>query len=307
MNDLYDLDSAKAKEIEDSSKAKSAGVICPRNNKSIGGRCMVCEALQPLWRYPDGTEEKDVARRKKATLSYFMNVVMPSAKEKPIIMCMGRKIANYLIDSVKDPNMGFRKMAHPEEGQGFWLVIKKSKSDGAGRFPVYNAVKGDTCDWTVAQEVLDKRADLSQENLIKMLKNNELNSDNFYNISELKFDESIKVRVLPPWNLSDETKQDYRWFCMMVWRHWGGVTEAEVNGETPVDLTLPQTNGKNGDMPTTKAETPAKEEPVKEKSDEKPPCFGMPHFHDPEDDDCKECSYFDKCAVKIERDKLKNS
>ena len=309
-NDPWELSQGDAEQMKNMTKGSgSAGVFCPKRNVSIGGPCNVCNTLQPMWDFPEGTKERKLASKKKATVSYFLNVILSGDRTKSIVLEIGKKAGDYIIDAIYDPDKNWKMIAHPVANKGFYTKIKKRKGDMG--FNTYDTFRGDPCDWEVSKEVLGNMTQLSQENLIRMISAGELvEGENFMRISSLKMDETITFRVLPPWNYKDGGKA----ILTPVFRHYG-VSQAEVDGTVPMNTSLddgeethqPAEHGKkvDNDPPWTVDESKKTTEQV---SGTKQPCFGAIEpmvFYDSEDEDCKKCVDKVECIKMVDYKKKK--
>jgi hypothetical protein len=313
--DPWELDQDAANSMKKMTKSGgSGGAFCPKRNTSIGKQCKACEALQALWEYPDGSRERKIASTKSAKVSYFMNVVLASDKTKSIVLEIGKKAGDYIINSIYDPDKNWKMVAHPLENKGFEVKIKKFK--GERDFNAYDVFRGDTCDWGIPESVLESLTNLDQENVINMLLNGTLvEGDNFIRSSSLKLDETLAFRICPPWNY----KQGGTAILTPVFRHWGGVTQAEIEGLTPVNISSedevgateePKKSEPSMDVPWSTD----KKEDTKQEVGSKSTCFGVIEpmvFFDSDDPDCKECKSFEECGREVTRKtkkkQLKNS
>lgn len=264
------------------------GVFCPKRNISIGSPCRVCDALQPLWDFPKGSKERDTASNKSAKVSYFLNIVLSSNKEKSLVLELGKKAGDYILNSIYDPDMNWKMVAHPLSGKGFDVKIKKQKGDLG--FNAYNTFKGEVCDWDVPKSVLDNLTDISQAKVIEMLTNGTLvEGENFFRITSLKLDETLTFRICPPW----DHKTGGKFIITPVFRHWKGVTQAEVDGTVSVNLSAVETEVEDSGTEKQTADVPWKDDAVETKSTTtRKACFGAIDpavFYDSDDDDCKSC------------------
>ena len=296
-NDMYMINPDEVKDIKSGLKTNSAGVICPKMNKQIGEPCNVCEALQPLWKYPKNSPERDLASSKKAKVNFYINVVLPEDPSKSYILELGKNAGNEIIDGIE--KKGWNDIVHPKAGMGRELTITKGQnSSGYNTYsvsPVLNKAEYD-----VPDEVLDNLPNL--DNMIDMIKNGELDDDNLIRVSDIKMGSIFTFRMCPK---SKDAK--FFKFIAWVWRHWGNVTYDEVDGNTPVNLSTVETKdnddiNKASDTPwdndASKQQTDVKEEvksePVNEQQKHQP-CFGKPEFFDASDEDCQECDDFKLC------------
>jgi len=294
-NDPWELSSNDASKMKDSTKTGGgASTFCPKRNVSIGSVCKACETIQPLWDFPEGSPERKLASKKKATVSYFLSVVLPSNKDKSIVLEIGKKAGDYIIDSIYDPDKNWKMIAHPVVGKGFDTKIKKRKGDLG--FNTYDTFRGEQCDWDIPKSVLESLTDLSQANIIKMLKDGTLvEGENYFRIQSLKLDETLTFRVCPAWNYRDGGKV----ILTPVFRHWG-VSQAEIDGDIALSMNIeevvvPETvtaSDHQTESPMVKTDTPT----VTEKHDT---CYGIITpmvFYDVDDSDCNKCGDFVECG-----------
>lgn len=317
--DPYMIDTDEQKKTKDEAKMSSSGVFCPKRNKSIGGKCAVCEQVSVLFNTGD-PKDKEVAYQKMAKANWYFNVVFPSEKEKVVLLEMGKKAGDAILDGVIDK--GWTDIAHPKATLGREMLITKKNN---GNFNYYEVSPNlQNADWDVPKEVLDNIPNL--DNIIPMLKEN---PDNLYKVSSLKQGETLRFRILPPWDNGAGNKR----IAAIVFRHWGGVTQEEVDGVVAMDTTLPedkvpvdkQTEEKPPWESDAKKETPKEtpkdaSETSKEKLEPEPepepeqeqeqepkeqdePCLGNPNLYDPEDEDCQKCRQFKKCGRIIAKKK----
>jgi len=301
--DPYEITPDDGKKLENESRGKAKGVPCPQNNASLSERCHACEKLKPLWNYPEGSPQRKVAGDKKATVSYWLNFILPHNREKAIILEIGKKVGDSIIRNLKDPTKGWKNIANPQEGKGFEVIFTKFQGDG---YPAYeiSAVPEKT-DWAISKSVLDNLPDLSQENIIKMLSNNELDPDNYMHVNSIKMDETLRGRICPSWEGIGSKK-----FMQYLFRHWG-VTEDEVQGRVPMAgvETAEQANFTSDDDSPTVFDTdvaPFEPEPefTSNEFGETPsaggekdePCLGSKELYDKDDAVCQECWQFKKCS-----------
>jgi len=302
--DPWELNQDDASKMKDSTKGTGGtGTFCPKRNISIGTPCKVCETIQPLWDFPEGSKERKLASKKKATVSYFMNVVLPSDRDKSVVLEIGKNVGDYIIDSIYDPDKNWKMVAHPMTGKGFLTKIKKRKGDLG--FNTYDPFRGDTCDWDVPEKVLKSLTDLGQGNIIKMITKGELvEGENFLRIQALKLDETLSFRICPAWDYKEGGKA----ILTPVFRHWG-VTQAEVDGDVPLNISLD-----DDATDTTTTAAIAQEQPWNNTQSEPTShdsCYGIIEpmtFFDDEDVDCKKCGDFAECgqlvAKRIAKSKL---
>jgi hypothetical protein len=301
MKDPYMIDTDEQKKTKDEAKMSSQGIFCPKRNKSIGGKCAVCEQVSVLFNTGDPTD-KEVAYQKMAKANWYFNVIFPSEPDKVVLLEMGKKAGDAILDGVIDK--GWTDIAHPKANFGREMLITKKNN---GNFNYYEVSPNlQNADWDVPKEVLGNIPNL--DDIIPTLKEN---PDNLYKVSSLKQGETLRFRILPPWDNGAGNKR----IAAITFRHWGGVTQEEVDGIVAMDTSLPDSNkdtdkateekppweedSKATEKPENKeAEKPKKEDDVNEGSSSKPdePCLGNADLFDPDDEDCKKCWQFKKCG-----------
>lgn len=292
-NDPYMLNPKAAKGYADkNSGGSSAGVFCPKRNTTMEGVCHVCKAVQPLWSYPKGSKERNKAAAKGPKQNFYMNVVLPSNPNKSIVLEVGSKAGNAILDGIYDPEKGWRDIAHPKKGSGREIKIKKHKDGEYNAYDVFPA--RDKADYDIPTEVLENLPNL--DNIIEMLKSGEFNEENFMRISSLKMDETGTFRICPPSNI-DKRNPEEAVPLVAVWRHWNGVTQAEVDGEVPVNLwdekKVEEEVAEDTIFKTEPEKTAEVREPV---TNTKPPCFGKAFIFDENHPDCKACAHMSDCG-----------
>jgi len=287
--DPYMLKPEAAKGYADkNSGGGSAGIFCPKRNVNMNGECRVCKAVQPLWSYPKGSKERNKAADKGPKQNFYMNVVLPSNPNKRIVLEVGSKAGNAILDGIIDTEKGWTDIAHPKKGLGREIKIKKHKDGEYNAYDVF--IAKDKADYDIPDEVLKNLPDL--DNIIEMLKSGEFNEENFMRISSLKMDETGTFRVCPPSNMEEKGPEALP--LVAVWRHWNGVTQAEVDGEVPVSLwDEKKEDEKIDDTPFAPEKTSEVREPV---TDTKPPCFGKSFIFDENHPDCIACTHMSDCG-----------
>jgi hypothetical protein len=287
--DPYMIDKKAQEEVKNEARMSSLGIFCPKRNRSIGGRCAVCEQVSVLFNTGD-PGDKAIASQKMAKANYYFNVVFPAEPEKIVLLEIGKKAGDIILDGTIDK--GWTDIAHPKAGLGREMLITKKNSGGFNYYEPSPNLQN--ADWDVSNDVLNNLPNL--DNIIQILKDN---PSNLFKISSLKQGETLRFRILPPWDNGAGNKR----IATIVWRHWGGVTQEEVDGIVAMDTTLP--DNKAADIEKAKEEKPpweeakpeAKPEPEKpEASKQNEPCFGNPNLYDPEADDCKGCRQFKECG-----------
>jgi len=300
-------------EIADTKSAVSSGasgIICPKRNKSIGGKCKVCDYIQTqIYSKKFDKEHKAMkwARDKKAKLSWFANVVLPENPDKAILLELGDKAGNQIISGIE--NKGWRDIVHPHAGVGRELLCTKSKESG-DPWPTYTISPVlDKADWEIPEEVWKNVLNL--RDILDILANEDLNEDNYMHVRSLKEGETLKFRLCPPREVNAGEK---KCFIAPVFRHWG-VSEDHITGEDSLDWRDSDSDPADGESKTKESEKldmsflePANEKKeVEEKSKpkekaEKPNCFGDSRFFEEDDADmCMKCAYFKSCAKEVSK------
>ena len=289
--DPWKVEPNDVEKLAQESKGRSKGVVCLERNASFKKPCPVCNALRPLWNFPDGSSERKIALTKKATINWYLNVVLPFNKDKSVVMEVGKKLGDSIIEGIKDPEKDWSDISNPKAGKGLLMKIKKKKGDlGFNAYEIFPATE--RADWDIPESVLNNLIDLSQENLVKMLNNEELTSENYLNISTLKLDETIVVRICPNWDWNSGGK----WPLNYLYRHWGGVTQEEMDGKVPVDLRMPDKQkavSQSDDTPFDMSSDNTPEPVVQDESDEV--CLGRADLFEDDDDSCTSCRQYKQC------------
>lgn len=289
MSDNYDWSPEEAGEVKNMTSGGSFGVICPKRNKSIDKPCRVCDKVSALYNTNDKSD-RDLAGRKKAKLSYFLNVVHASNQERSFILEVGANAGGDIVEGVR--NKGWTDISHPTEGKGREIQITKQKGGDYNKYPVSPCLN--KADWSIPKEVLDNLPNL--DNIFDMLKKGELNEENYMHIKSIKDGETFQFRVCPP---SKDQTVFGRSRLAPVFRHWG-VSEGEITGEIDIDWKSSESGESTGEpekLPWDEQKDPAGE-PAKKKE---PSCLGNSKFFDEKDRECyKGCSFFKECKSKIE-------
>jgi len=287
QKDPWMLDPDEHKKIVEENKGGSTGVICPKRNISIGGKCEACNMVQKL--FADGSKEsRELAFLKMAKSNYYANVVFPENPNKSFILEMGKKAGNTILDNVFSGK--WKDIAHPMKGKGRELEILKKKGDAG--FNTYEVSPNlEKADWDIPQETIESQPNL--DNIIELLATG---SHEIFKASTLKMDETLKFRVLPPWDNGAGNKR----VITVVWRHWGGVTQEEVDGTVEMDLS---TSGIERDTtPVDKSHSSLIDLPKEEMTVEstgKEACFGNTNCFETDDEDCLVCKNFKECKREV--------
>ena len=293
--DPYMIDKAALNQMKNDMSMTSSGLICPKRNKAIGEPCHVCDYIQSqVWakQFPEKHPARNWAAQKGAKATFFLNVVFPEKPDEVKILEIGSKAGSQIFDGIN--KMGWTDILHPKKNMGREMLLTKSKKDG---FPFYTISPDlNKADWEVKKGTLAESFNLS--NLISMIQNNELTEENHMKASTMKEGETIRFRILPPWN--DDAGN--RNFMTVIWRHWG-VSQDQIDGneginwqDVEIEEEKPQSNTLN------KAKSVSNEvHEKKEERDKRPKCFGNEAYYDPEDEDCTpaKCAFVDECLAKI--------
>lgn len=300
-NDPYAIDPKDIEALEGKAKASfGGGVFCPKRNPALDGDCYVCKAVSQLF---NGSEaDKDKARRIMAKCTWYANVVFPENPNKVVLLEMGKKAGDDILYGIKKKD-GWSSILNPKQNKGRELKITKYRGEG-GRNAYSVELALDRADYAIPKETLDNMYNL--DNIIELLSTEEIFRVN----SNLKMDESLTCRLLPPWD------SEKNWPLMFVYRHWG-VTEEEVRGEKPIDI-LTDTPvevdnmnvNKSSDSPPWENDTPSpdKEEKKEEtpsaskqekKEAKRPPCFGRSVVFEEDSEECLNCPHYKACAKAV--------
>jgi len=323
--DPWMLNPEDARKTKNETKFSSKGVICPKRNLTIGEPCKACTEVSTIYQTTvDGDPTRKAAGRKSAKASYFANVVFANNQDKSVIMEMGKKSGDRILEKLDKGE--WLDIAHPKKGMGRELKLSKSKSDGFNVYSVDPVLE--KVDWDVSDEILENLPNLDQQNLIGIVAED---TEEIFKLSSLKMDESITIRMCPPWKEARERGE--KRIITPLFRHWGGVTQENIdNGGLTFDETDPNDStktekaekasdeekpweGKN-ELPNEKTDTgtttvdpePEKEkekveEKVETKTEEKKepvaerePCFGKATVFEEDDEECTSCKDFKSCA-----------
>jgi hypothetical protein len=279
--DPYLLDKDEAKKMKEEAKVRSVGVFCPKRNKQIGKRCFVCEKLQPLWNFPEKSKEREIAKNKSVKANFYLQVVFPSNPNELVILELGKKAGSDILDGIED--QGWTDIAHPVKGKGREMKITKKK--GELDYHTYKVSPIlEKADWSIPDSILGNLYNL--DNILDLLIDP---NTKIFKVTSLKLDESLTFRICPPWNADSGNRR----IMTVVWRHWGGITQDEVDGITEVSLDLPEEKEE-------KKEDTTQHLPWKSGVDiNKPRCFGNSDFYEEDSDLCKKCQSFKECKAAL--------
>lgn len=301
--DPWMLNSEEAKKTKEETKFRSTGEICPKRNLSLGKACKACEEVSAVYQSTvDGDPKRKVAGRKSAKASYFANIVLPSNPNKSVIAEMGKKLGDTILDMLEKGK--WLDIAHPKEGYGRELTITKKME---GDYPSYSiTAELDKADYDIPDETLENLPNLDQENLIEILTEN---TETVLKISSLKLDETMTIRMCPPWK--EAMDRGEKRILTPVFRHWGGVTKDEIaNG----GLTFGEfTESKDADD-DDKAPWEDKPEvtnhsdeldipPETQTKSEREPCFGKVNVYEEDDEECQSCRDYKPCGRAVAKAK----
>jgi hypothetical protein len=294
----FEFDSNKVGKYEDSYKMSGSGLLCPKRNRSIGKPCHVCDAVQELYKYPEGSQERKVAQQKGAKWEYYICAVFPHNKEKAVIVKLGKKVGQALVEGIK--LKGWNDIANPKAGKGREIRFTKTKGDGGN--PSYSVDPVlDKATWDVPKKVLDNIPNIVDDPVKTVTS---AAAEDIFDVKTMKFGETIVVRMLPP--AADSIIKDAA--HGVIFKHYG-VTQDEIDGKIPMSRTLTTfEKGDNKEPTAQKEEVPWKEEPTKQEesakqdappSKKRPACFGRTNFFDESSSSCTECPEFKDCGKEV--------
>lgn len=285
-DDPWLLDQEEHKNLQNENKGKAGGTFCPKRNTTLDGDCKVCDEVSRLFNTGE-KRDKEIAFQKMSKASFYFNIVLSSNINKGMILEMGKKAGNSILDGINQQN--WVDIAHPIANKGREMMITKKQGDAG--YPAYQPSPNlEKADWSVPEDVLKARPNL--DNIIDILKEG---SSDIYKISDLKMDETLRFRILPPWENKDGNKR----VAAVVWRHYGGVTQDEVDGKVNMDLSLPQTHKSQDTTKSTSSDTAVWDSNDDESKVSKEKCFGMVNCYDSEDEVCMKCSDFKSCGREV--------
>lgn len=288
-NDPYLLDKNEQRKFQEETKGKGSGVLCPKKNLVIAKKCNVCDQVAVLFN-SGNKEDREIAFLKMAKPNFYLSVVTKANPDQPFLLELGKKAGNAILDGVYQKN--WVDITHPMAGKGREMMISRSK--GSMGFNEYNpSPMLDKADWQIPESVINNLPNLEKD-IIEILREGKIPVKK---ISDLTKDETstFTFRICPPWDIQSGNRR----FMGVVWRHYGGVTQAEVDGTAKIDLS---TTGKvekeveGGDELAPPWEKETASEPAKV---ERQKCFGQSAFFDMEDDTCKTCSDFKQCGKAV--------
>ena len=286
MANPWELDKEEINKQKEENKSGSSGILCPKMNVSMTGECHACKKVQELYRTKDPIDKK-IAGEKKAKCNWYMAVVFPENKEKLVILQVGKKVGDEILDGADSGD--WNDIVNPLAGKGREMTIKKSRDGGFNQYKANPKLQN--ADWDVPQSVLDSIPNLV-DNAISIVEG--LEENDLHKITTLKDGESITFRILP-WSKDASRKR----FIVPIWRHWGYVTQEMIDGTVPMDLTLyedrkPQSEEKGSPAPWD-------DSPAVEQSSKVPSCFEKATFFDKTDKICRACSAFVNCGEGIKK------
>ena len=286
VRDPWMLDASESKKIQQEVKGVGGGgIFCPKRNLSIKGTCHACNTVAKL--FSSGLpEDREVAIEKMAKATFYMNAVIPSIDpNKSIILEMGKKAGNTILEGIN--LQGWVDIAHPIEGKGRELRALKHKGDmGFNAYTVSPILEKAT--WSIKEDILKTLPNL--DNIIDILKTG---SHEIYKISELEMNQSLIFRLCPPWENGAGNKR----VMVVAWRHFGGITQEEVDGLIAVDTSKA---AKATDAPAVAQTTlldPTTPKPAP--STARTECFGMEAVYEVDSHICTACKDFVACTAAI--------
>jgi len=278
--DPYMLDPNQAEEKKESLKSSSGGVFCPKKNE--GKPCAVCEKVSYL--FNTGSEkDNEIAKVKMAKCNFYFGYVSGPEDKKAMILEVGKKVGVQILDGIN--KQGWVDIAHPGAKQGRMMKITKGKD---GKYNSYSASPSlDKADWAVSKEALETLPDL--DNIVEILSDPIKRKEMVFRISDINTNETFSFRMTPHWNNKAEIPMKD------VWRHWGGVTQDEVDGKVEMNLNVPTKSSDKEKEDVDKASI----ETVSDGEDKIPGCFGA--YFDTDDKECQDCKWFKKCGKEFSK------
>jgi len=284
--DPYLLDKSAQRNFQEETKGKGAGVLCPKKNVLIGKSCSVCTQVAVLFN-SGKKDDKDVAFLKMAKPNFYLGCVTRDKPDSYFILEIGKKAGNAILDGVYQKN--WVDISHPIAGKGREMMISRSK--GSMGFNEYNPSPVlEKADWSIPESVLNNLPNLEKD-IINILAEGKYPVKK---ISELtKETETFTFRICPPWDIQSGNKR----FMSVVWRHYGGVTQNEVDGIDNIDLT---TDGKITKSTEDQELVPWENQPATiddvGSSTQHDKCFGLPQFFEADDPTCRACKDYSPCG-----------
>ncbi len=277
-------------------KSNYIGVFCPQRNKYLfkDNKCHACNALKSLWNYSKDSQQYKTAVDKSAKMSFWVCATTKANPNKWMVIELGKNVGNEILDGIA--KKGWTDVLFPSAGKGRELGITKGQASGYNKYTATPNL--DKCDWEIPQSTIDSAPNM--DTIIDMVKGGALvDGENFMKISSLKNDETFVFRLLPPHKDANIFKLGIAW----AYRHFGGVSQDEVDGKTAVDLTVTGVEEEKStkttppweNEPALKPNTPPVNSPVTSKEK----CFGMKDFFDANDNQCKGCKDFKACGREV--------
>jgi hypothetical protein len=298
--DPYMLDPKEADEEKNRMKTGFGGILCPAKNKYLfsDNKCSVCDAIKPLWNYPKDSQQYKTASAKQAKMSFYLPVVLKSNPEQWIILECGKNAGNEILDGIA--KQGWNDVMNPHAGLGREISITKSAPSG---YNVYAAKASlQKADWEVPQSTLESFPNM--DTILELFKNGVLvEGMNFMKISSIKTGETLMFRLLPRGARNTIFKLGIGW----LYKHYGNVTQDEVDGNTGVNLTIPDVAPQKSEtsIPPWEAQKGAAAGGTAPKQMQTPitapreRCFGLTNFFDESDSQCQSCKDFKGCGREI--------
>jgi len=292
--DPYLLDPNEMGKLRKENEGTSLGIICPKRNKSIGGICAVCDKVAYLFGTGDA-EDKEIALNKMAKVNFYMNIVFPHNPDKSTVLEVGKKVGNQIIKKIEEGK--WLDIAHPKADIGREMEISKSKGDMG--YNVYTASPVlEKANWDIPDEVLKSLPNLDE--IINLLPTLGEEDGSLFKISSIKLDETLTFRICPPAHGARPRIMN------AVWRHWGGVTQDEIEGKVEMNLNLPEPKSDDKEKTDTPApwesDTPAPQETTEPRNVTQPHCFGQEAFFEMDDPECRDkCDFYKSCGRSISK------
>lgn len=263
--DPYMLDPETAHKAEQAMKGGDKGRPCPRRNIELGKSCAVCERVSAL--YDSKTEEnKAIAKKKKATATFWINAVTAQDQNKCFLFEIGKKIGEEIILGIK--SKGWLDISHPSAGKGREMSITKTQTQGE-EYPTYSVSPVlNKAEWEIPKEALDGRFDL--EKILELYNDPSIPHKR---ASDLKTGETFVFRILP-------ALMTGKLPLKVLWRHYG-VSQGELEGTSPLSFgggtryttPKPELTKPSSDTSSEENESPF-EETKTEVASGKKACFG---------------------------------
>lgn len=304
--DPYALTQEETKKIKDEDKVGTGGILCPKRNVSLEGTCYACKTLQKVYAaHVRGDKMWQLANRKNSKAGYFICAVLKENPSKAVLLELFMTAGNAIVDKVEAGEWTDISILQNGKGRDVRISKVKDSTSGYNKYPVEAMLE--KADWSVDESVIDtlphfgNKLKGAQEALIDIIKNGTFP---ILKISSLKIDTSITFRVV--------RRPGEAWY-VPLYRHWGNVTQAEVDGEVELDMEIMErpfseedkkdlpweNNDKSDDKPKEKLGESQPQPDLNKDKQKNPACFGMENFFDINDPRCKEnCFAYTECGKK---------